>query len=84
MIASMPSRLLSAVGPVTQAVKSSTKSIAPPWLSVRHSINAPKPLKSSSWLRSADLDSFHLIFRFLILNLDIGSQKEGGQKASAC
>ena len=35
MISLIPSRLLSAVGPVTQAVKSSTNAIAPPWQSMR-------------------------------------------------
>ncbi|CDM38393.1 unnamed protein product [Penicillium roqueforti FM164] len=34
MMASIPSRLLCAVGPVTHAVKSSTKATAPPWLSI--------------------------------------------------
>ena len=34
IIASMPSRLLWADGPVTHAVKSSTNAIAPPWLSI--------------------------------------------------
>ena len=36
MMASIPSRVLCAVGPVTQAVKSSTKAIAPPLLSIFH------------------------------------------------
>ena len=34
IIASIPSRLLYAVDPVTHAVKSSTKATAPPWLSI--------------------------------------------------
>jgi len=40
MMASMPSRLLCAVGPVTHGVKSSTKAIAPLWLSMRRCIRS--------------------------------------------